>query len=123
MATGGRVLHHLRATLPDPRNTILFVGYQAAGTRGRRLVDGEREIRIHGRAIPVHATVELIDSMSAHADSTEMLRWLGGFLRPPSTTFLVHGEPEAMDALGASISEKLAWPVVKPEHGQTVTLA
>jgi metallo-beta-lactamase family protein len=123
MATGGRVLHHLRATLPDPRNTILFVGFQAAGTRGRRLVDGEREIRIHGRDIPVQAAVELIDSMSAHADSTEMLRWLGGFQRPPEATFLVHGEPPAMDALGASIAEKLKWPVVKPEHGQTVTLA
>jgi metallo-beta-lactamase family protein len=122
MATGGRVLHHLRATLPDPRNTILFVGYQAAGTRGRRLVDGEAEIRIHGRDIPVRASVQLIDSMSAHADSTEIMRWLTGFTRPPKTTFLVHGEPAAMDALGASISEKLKWPVVKPEHGQTVTL-
>jgi metallo-beta-lactamase family protein len=123
MATGGRVLHHLRATLPDPRNTVLFVGFQAAGTRGRRLVDGDREIRIHGRDIPVHAEVELIESMSAHADSAEILRWLGGFTRPPTSTFLVHGEPVAMDALRASISGTLGWPVVMPEHGQTIALA
>jgi metallo-beta-lactamase family protein len=123
MATGGRVLHHLRATLPDPRNTVLFVGYQAAGTRGRRLVGGEPEVKIHGRMIPVHASVELIESMSAHADSTEIMRWLGGFTRPPKTTYLVHGEPTAMDALAASITTRLGWVVVTPLHGQSVALA
>jgi metallo-beta-lactamase family protein len=122
MATGGRVLHHLRATLPDARNTVLFVGYQAAGTRGRRLVDGEPEIRIHGRDIPVRASIELIESMSAHADSGEIMRWLGGFTRPPTTTFLVHGEQPAMDALTASIVAKLGWNVVTPAHGQSVVL-
>ena len=92
MATGGRVLHHLKAALPDPRNAVLLVGFQAAGTRGRSLADGAAAVKIHGQMIPVHARVEKIDSMSAHADSEEVLRWLGGFTRPPRTTFLVHGE-------------------------------
>ena len=84
MATGGRVLHHMAAALPDPRNTVLFVGYQAAGTRGRQLVDGAREVRIHGQSIPVNARIAKIDSMSAHADRGEILRWLGTFPAEPS---------------------------------------
>ena len=123
MATGGRVLHHLKASLPDSRNTVLFVGYQAAGTRGRQLVDGQKTVRIHGETIPVHARVELIGSMSAHADSSEILRWLGGFTRPPRQTFLVHGEQVAMEALGASIKAKLGWDTKMPEHRETVNLA
>ena len=99
MATGGRVLHHLKAALPDARNTILFVGYQAAGTRGRQLVDGEKAVKIHGEIIPVRAQIALVESMSAHADSNEILRWLGGFTKPPRLTFIVHGEPTAMEAL------------------------
>ena len=99
MATGGRVLHYLRATLPDPRNTILFVGYQAAGTRGRQLVDGVKQVKMHGRLIDVHARIEKIDSMSAHADASEIVRWLTGFTRPPQITYLVHGEPPAQAAL------------------------
>ena len=99
MATGGRVLHHLKAALPDARNTVLFAGYQAAGTRGRQLVDGEKSVKIHGETIPVHARIELVESMSAHADSNEILHWLGGFTRPPQLTFIVHGEPAAMEAL------------------------
>lgn len=122
MATGGRVLHHLRAALPDPRNTVLFVGYQAAGTRGRRLVDGEAEVRIHGQMVPARASVKLIGSMSAHADAAEILRWLGGFASPPRTTFLVHGEPDAMAALAARIAGGLAWKTRMPEHGETVDL-
>ena len=93
MATGGRVLHHLAAALPDPKNTVLFVGYQAAGTRGRQLVDGAREVRIHGRSIAVNASVEKIDSMSAHADRGEILRWLGTLGSAPRRLCLVHGEP------------------------------
>ena len=77
MATGGRVLHHMAAALPDERNTVLFVGYQADGTRGRQLVDGARDVRIHGQSIAVHARIAKIDSMSAHADRGEILRWLG----------------------------------------------
>jgi metallo-beta-lactamase family protein len=122
MATGGRVLHHLRATLPDPRNTILFVGFQAAGTRGRRLVDGDVQVKIHGRMIPVQAKVDIVTSMSAHADSREIMHWLRGFTRPPKVTFLVHGEPDAMDALGGVITQELGWTVRMPEHGQRVEL-
>jgi metallo-beta-lactamase family protein len=122
MATGGRVLHHLKTALPDSRNTVLFAGYQAAGTRGRQLVDGQKAVRIHGETIPVNAQVALLESLSAHADSNEILRWLGGFSRSPAMTFLVHGEPAAMDALGASISTKLGWKVRMPEHCEKIDL-
>jgi metallo-beta-lactamase family protein len=122
MATGGRVLHHLKAALPDPRNTALFVGYQAAGTRGRQLVDGDKTVKIHGEVVPVHAQVELIESMSAHADSHEILRWLEGFTAPPRETFIVHGEPVAMEALSATITSKLGWKTRMPAHRETVEL-
>ena len=111
MATGGRVLHHLESALPNPNNTILFVGYQAAGTRGRQLVDGARQVRLKGRDIPVAARIEQIESMSAHADAGEIMRWLSGFLRPPSTTYLVHGEPAPLDALRQRIESTLHWRV------------
>jgi metallo-beta-lactamase family protein len=123
MATGGRVLHHLKAALPDARNTVLFAGYQAAGTRGRQLVEGQPSVKIHGETIPVHARVEQLDSMSAHADCTEILHWLGGFTRPPRTTFIVHGEVAAMEALSASIKAKLGWPTRMPEHQERIELA
>jgi metallo-beta-lactamase family protein len=110
MATGGRVLHHLAACLPNAKNTVLFVGYQAAGTRGRLLVDGARQIKLLGEAVPVLAHVATIDSMSAHADAGEIMRWLSSFRRPPSMTYLVHGEPAALEALKASIDTKLGWP-------------
>jgi metallo-beta-lactamase family protein len=122
MATGGRVLHHLKAGLPDSRNTVLFVGFQAQGTRGRQLVDGARSVKIHGEFVPVQARVEVIESMSAHADSTEILRWLAGFKRAPAMTFIVHGEVIAMEALSATIKEKLGWPTKMPEHQETVEL-
>jgi metallo-beta-lactamase family protein len=111
MATGGRVLRHLEACLPDPANTVLFVGYQAAGTRGRALSDGARQIKLHGQVVPVLAHVAKIDSMSAHADAGEIMRWLSGFAHPPSMTYLVHGEPPALEALRSTIVEKLGWPV------------
>lgn len=123
MATGGRVLHHLEHTLPDPRHTVLFVGYQAAGTRGRMLVNGAPFVRIHGRMIPVHARIAKIDSMSAHADQAEVLRWLGGFVRPPKRTFLVHGEPDAMTLLSQIIEDRLGWAVEMPHLGDAVDLA
>ena len=122
MATGGRVLHHLTAALPDSRCTVLFVGYQAEGTRGRRLVDGEKAVKIHGRMIPVNARIELLGSMSAHADAGEILRWLGGFTRPPKNTFLVHGEPVAMEALAARIQRELGWQTRMPGYGDAITL-
>jgi len=110
MATGGRVLHHLAAGLPDPKNTVLFVGYQAAGTRGRDLADGAKQVKLLGQVVPVHARVERIDSMSAHADAAEIMRWLSNFKRPPAMTYLVHGEPVALAALTARIQRELAWP-------------
>jgi metallo-beta-lactamase family protein len=122
MATGGRVLHHLKAGLPDSRNTVLFIGYQAAGTRGRRLVDGEKTVKIHGEWVPVHARVERVDSMSAHADSKEVLHWLGAFTAAPKMTFLVHGEPAAMEAQSTAIREQLKWKTQMPEHMQRVEL-
>jgi metallo-beta-lactamase family protein len=122
MATGGRVLHHLKAALPDEKNTVLFVGYQAAGTRGRNLVDGAPVIKIHGTEVPVHSRVELIETMSAHADSNEILRWLNGFQHPPRATFIVHGELPAMEALRASIDAKPGWTTKIPEHRETVAL-
>ena len=122
MATGGRVLHHLKAGLPDTRNTVLLVGFQAAGTRGRRLQDGAKSIRIHGTDVEVNAHVEVVGSMSAHADSQEILRWLRGFTRAPKRTFLVHGEPDAMQALKGSIERELTWNVHMPQWKERVEL-
>lgn len=122
MATGGRVLHHLAAALPDQRNTVLFVGYQAEGTRGRQLVDGARDVRIHGRSITVNATVAKIDSMSAHADRGEILRWLGTLGSAPRRLCLVHGEPAPMDALKGLIRDRLSWTPYTPAHGETIDL-
>jgi metallo-beta-lactamase family protein len=122
MATGGRVLHHLKDALPNPRNTVLLVGFQAEGTRGRQLVDGASSVKIHGQDIPVQALVDKIESMSAHADSAEILRWLGGFQGPPKRTFLVHGEPQAMDPLAGAIREKLGWNAHTPRLDEVVTL-
>ena len=123
MATGGRVLHHLVAALPDKRSTVLFVGYQAEGTRGRQLVDGAREVKIRGQFVPVVARVERIDSMSAHADSQETLRWLRGLKTPPRMTYLVHGEPGPMDALKATVESQLKWKVHTPAHLEQVELS
>jgi metallo-beta-lactamase family protein len=122
MATGGRVLHHLKAALPDARNTVLFAGYQAEGTRGRQLVDGQKTVKIHGEIVPVNARIEYVQSMSAHADSLEILRWLDGFSRAPAATFIVHGELPAMDALSALVQTKLGWTVKVPAHGEVVRL-
>jgi metallo-beta-lactamase family protein len=120
MATGGRVLRHLAATISSPKNTVMFVGYQAAGTRGRLLVDGATEIKLLGRIYPVAARVERIDSMSAHADYSESLRWLSGFTRPPSMTYLVHGDPLALAALAARITAEKQWPVHIAAHHERV---
>jgi metallo-beta-lactamase family protein len=122
MATGGRVVHHLFAGLPDPRNTVLFVGYQAAGTRGRQLVDGAQYVKMFGQQVPVHARIEKIDGMSSHADAGEIIKWLRTFPRAPKTTYLVHGEIVAQDALKARITKELGWNVEIPSHGQKVDL-
>ncbi|QAT83294.1 Ribonuclease [Corallococcus coralloides] len=122
MATGGRVLHHLKHLLPDPRNTVVFAGYQAAGTRGRALQDGAATVRIHGEDVPVRAGVETVDGLSAHADREELLGWLRTFPRPPRETWLVHGEPAASEALAASIRERMGWRVRVARDGERVTL-
>jgi metallo-beta-lactamase family protein len=122
MATGGRVLHHLKEGLPDSRFSVLFVGYQAQGTRGRSLLDGAKEVKIHGQLVPVNARIAKIDSMSAHADRDEILKWLSGFKRPPRETFLVHGEPEPMAALKGAIEQRLGWNLATPAYRESVEL-
>jgi len=122
MATGGRVLHYLKAALPNPRHTVLFVGYQAAGTRGRQMLEGATTVKIHGDLVPVGARVERIDSMSAHADQNEIMRWLGGFSRPPAITYLVHGEPLAQEALRTRIEKELGWTLHVPEYREQVAI-
>ena len=109
MAAGGRILHHLRRRLADDRTTVLFVGYQAAGTRGRLLRDGATELRIFGEMVPVRAEIMATDALSAHADRAEILRWLRGFRRPPGMTYAVHGEPAAAAALRDAIVKDLGW--------------
>lgn len=120
MATGGRILHHLQHRLPDPRTTVLLVGYQAAGTRGRSLQDGAKTIKMFGEQVPVRARVETIHGLSAHADQAETLRWLAGFTRPPRTTYLVHGEPEAARALTQAITARYRWTVRVAQDGEQV---
>jgi len=122
MLAGGRILHHLKNRLSHPENSLLFVGYQAEGTRGRALQGGKTEIKIHGQMIPVKAHIETISGFSAHADYREILAWLMGFNRAPLKTFVVHGEPEASQAMGDKIKQTLDWPVTIPEHGQSFEL-
>ncbi|CAN7767889.1 MBL fold metallo-hydrolase [Variovorax sp. LjRoot290] len=115
MATGGRVLHHLKAYAPDARNTILFAGFQAAATRGAALVGGAESVKIHGVYVPVRAEVANLDTLSAHADREQLLAWLGA-LRAPKRVFVTHGEPVAADALRLAIEERHGWPVTVPEY-------
>ena len=122
MATGGRVLHHLAKGLPDARNTVLFVGFQAAGTRGRQLIEGSQETKIHGQFVPVLARIEKLNGMSAHADASEIVRWLRTFPAPPGVTYLVHGEPSAQDTLKLRVERELAWNVQIPKHGDRVSI-
>ncbi|MFM9971304.1 MAG: MBL fold metallo-hydrolase RNA specificity domain-containing protein [Burkholderiales bacterium] len=123
MATGGRVVHHLKAFAPDPRNTILFAGFQAGGTRGGAMVAGANSIKIHGEYVPVRAHVEMIENLSAHADAGEILQWLRGFDAPPKETFINHGEPAAADVLRRDIEESLGWKCRVPEYLEAVALA
>ncbi len=122
MCTGGRILHHLKWRLPDERNLVLLVGYQAEGSRGRRLLEGASSIRIHGEQVPVRAKVAALGGLSAHADQGELLRWMAGFQRPPQRTFLVHGEPGATRALEAEIGQQLGWQVARPVLGEHANL-
>ena len=122
MATGGRVLHHIAAFAPDHRNTLLFSGYQSDGTRGRKLLEGERETKIHGQWVPVNAEVAELPMLSAHADSDELMRWLSGFRRPPQRVFIVHGEASASEALRERIQRELGWPAIVPQQNQAFSL-
>ena len=122
MATGGRVVHHLKAFAPDRRNTILLAGYQAAGTRGAALAAGAREIKIHGSYVPVRAEVVSLGSLSAHADRRELLAWLDQLPRPPAQVFVTHGEPSAADRLRQAIEERHGWRCTVAEHMQAVEL-
>jgi len=116
MATGGRVLHHLKVFAPNPDNTILFVGFQAGGTRGEAMVNGAESVKIHGAYVPVRAEVVAFECLSAHADYAEILKWLGRFEAPPRQTFITHGEPPAADALRHRISEQLRWRCRVPDY-------
>ncbi|MDH4062159.1 MAG: MBL fold metallo-hydrolase [Aquincola sp.] len=120
MATGGRVLHHLQVMAPDPRHHIVFPGFQVAGTRGARLIGGEREVKIYGEMVPVRAEVSHLEGFSGHADADELMQWLRGFEHPPRHCFVVHGNPEATDALRFRISHELGWRASVPPHAQAV---
>ncbi len=116
MATGGRVLHHLKHFAPDRRNTILFAGFQAGGTRGAAITRGAERVKIHGQYVPVRAEVANLQMLSAHADADEIMAWLGDLREPPRMTFITHGEPEAADALRHRIEEELGWPCTVPDY-------
>ena len=122
MATGGRVLHHLERYAPDPKNSILFTGFQAGGTRGAAMAAGAQRIKMYGHYIAVGAEVHNLSMLSAHADQNELLRWASGFQLAPRTTFIVHGEPQGADALRHALEEKLHWKCLVPDHGQDVVL-
>lgn len=122
MATGGRVLHHLKVFAPHPANTILFTGFQAAGTRGAAMVAGASSVKIHGAEVPVAAEVANLGMLSAHADREEVLAWLQNMETPPRRTFVTHGEPAAAQALHDAIVERLGWPCTVPELHQSVEL-
>lgn len=122
MANGGRVLHHLAKRLPDPKNTVLLVGYEANGTNGRKLQDGAKTLRLFGADVPVRAQVISMGQLSAHAGKSELLRWLSSFTTPPRQTFLVHGEPVALNSLRDAVVAQFKWPVTIPAYLQTFDL-
>lgn len=122
MLTGGRVIHHAMRILPDENATIVFVGYQAAGTTGRKIQDGAKEVRIMKHPVPVNCRVETIHGFSAHADWKAVLRWLSGLKESPKTIFTTHGEPEAAEAMAGHIRDEFGWNAVVPRYEQTVDL-
>ncbi|MGH9941933.1 MAG: MBL fold metallo-hydrolase RNA specificity domain-containing protein, partial [Pyrinomonadaceae bacterium] len=122
MMTAGRVLHHAQRILPDEKSTVLFVGYQAAGTTGRRILDGQREVRIFKQPVPVRCRVERIGGFSAHADWGEVLRWLAGMPSAPRRSFTTHGEPEAAQAMAAHIRDRFGWRVDAPRYGESIEI-
>jgi metallo-beta-lactamase family protein len=123
MAEGGRVLHHLKTLLPDARNTVLFVGFQAPGTRGEALVNGAKTVKIHGEEVPVHAEIVVLHNLSAHADWKELVTWLRAMEQPPHRTFVTHGEPEAAQAFQQHLREELGWESEIPAYMERVKLS
>ena len=123
MCMGGRIQHHLIQRLPDPRNLILFIGFQAVGTRGRQIKDGEASVKIFGEIVPVRAQKAALEQFSDHADTAELLEWLRTFKKQPSVTHLVHGEPDASSALQQSIQKELGWKVDIAHYMQKVEIA
>lgn len=121
MATGGRVLHHLKSMAPDPRHHLVFAGFQVGGSRGARIVGGESEVKIHGEYVPIRARVSQLEGFSGHADADGILAWLGHLPRAPRQTFVVHGEADAADTLRLRIKDELGWRVRVPQHGERVT--
>lgn len=122
MANGGRVIYHLRQYIDDPRNTVLFVGYQAPGTLGNILVGGKKEIWIYGKQYEVHAAIKTIKSLSAHADYQEILDWLSSFKEAPKKVFITHGELESAESLQQKIKERFGWDVIVPKYGESFPL-
>jgi len=122
MATGGRILHHLKAFAPDPRNTIMITGYQVPGTRGASIIAGERQIRIYGEWVAINAGVANLAMLSAHADADELLRWAGGFGTAPRRVFVVHGEPQPADTLRRRLDRELGWQATVPRAGEVFDL-
>jgi metallo-beta-lactamase family protein len=122
MCTGGRIKHHLVQNISRPESTILFVGYQAVGTLGRQIIDGAEEVRILGQKHPVKAKVVQINGFSAHADRSELFRWLSGLQRPPRHLFVTHGEPEAAQSFAGFLRDKLGWEISVPRYQDKVVL-
>jgi metallo-beta-lactamase family protein len=122
MLTGGRILHHLQAYAADPNNVVVLSGYQAGGTRGAALAGGARRLRIFGEDVEVKAEVVMLESLSAHADSDEMINWMQKSPRAPRMTYVTHGEPDASDSLRVRIRRELGWNVRVPEHLEAVPL-
>jgi metallo-beta-lactamase family protein len=122
MLTGGRVIHHLKRLLPDERNSVLLVGYQAAGTRGWRLQQGEEQIKMHGQLVPTRAQVVNIRGFSAHGDQKDLIDWLSTAARPPKRTFLVHGEPKSLAEMEEAVRDRLGWPTEIPDYMSSVEL-
>jgi metallo-beta-lactamase family protein len=122
MMTGGRILHHLYNRLPNKQDTVLIAGYQAEGTRGRKLVDKSPTIRIFGEEVPVNCKIENMTSLSAHADREELFRWMSNFKTKPKMTFVVHGENPGMREYAKTIRERMQWNVAEPQYLESVIL-
>ncbi|MBA4105486.1 MAG: MBL fold metallo-hydrolase [Pirellula sp.] len=122
MMTGGRIVHHLKQRMPDPRNTIIIGGYQAVGTRGRLIEDHAPFVRMFGQEVPLRAAVEKIPGLSGHADRSDLLKWLGQLPHAPKQTFLTHGEPAVADALAEELQTTRNWNVATPAMGEKVQL-